>query len=409
MKGVLFSVIFTLILIVILSMVMLQRENVSYERHNIFLTQEIQDLKHTYNSIERSLHILSDVTTKRAVISGLNEIIDKGIFFENGKTEENILELIWNGTLNGTNISGMGNSTLNNSIAELERFYKDTKDYNLSITLKQNKISLENSFYILFTATAEINISKKGLARISKEVEIIEKIWIDDFEDPLYLINITEGKGSRRIKKSEYIGDFSELILSGNNETGWCYGEIVITNNITTLPDKDEKIVVVTDASPYTHSEINQFCGIIYGSNFPANVTIPHLRNNTATTILINNSKVLLSGEKGKVWNISNFIEHVDKRRYINSSLGPSFFDRLEGKNYCSYCSANHSVGLESFVDKNELLSYGIGVEMDATNIEYLYITITSGVDVGLDEDNTGVTELKYFRIDDGSVGGYFE
>ncbi|RLI99374.1 MAG: hypothetical protein DRP06_03560 [Candidatus Aenigmatarchaeota archaeon] len=409
MKGVLFSVIFTLLLIVILSMVLLQRENVSYERHNIFLAQEIQDLKHTYNSIERGIHILSDVAVKRAVISSLNIILDEGIFFEDNKTEENILELIWNGTLNGTNISGMGNNTLENSLAELERFYKDTKDYNLSITLKQSKISLDNSFYILFNATAEINISKKGLATISKETQIIEKVWIDDFEDPLYLINITEGKGSRRIKKSECIGDFSELILTGNNESGWCYGEVVITSNITLVLNKDKKIAVVGDATPYPHSEINQFCGIIYGSNFPANVTIPHLRNNTAVTILVNNSKVLLSGEQGKVWNISNFVEHVDKRRYINSSLGPSFFDRMEGKNYCSYCSINHSVGLESFVDKNELLSYGIGVEMDATNLEYLYTNITSGVDIGLDESNTGVTEFKYFRVDDGSIGRYFE
>ncbi len=409
MKGVLFSLIFTLLLIVTLSMVLLQRENVSYERHNIFLTQEIQDLKHTYNSIERSLHILSDVTVKRAVISSLNEIIDSGSFFEDNKTEENLLELIWNGTLNGTNISGMGNNTLSNSIAELEIFYKDTKDYDVSINLKQSKISLDNSFYILFSATAEINISKKGLASISKKTEITEKIWLDDFEDPLYLINITEGKGSRRIKKSEYIDDFSELILSGNTESGWCYGDVVITNNLTTIPDKDEKIAVVADASLYTPSEINDFCGIISESNFPANVTIPHLENNTATTILINNSKVLLSGEKGKVWNISNFIEHVYRKRYISSNLGPSFFDRMEGKNYCSYCSANHSVGLESFVDKNELLSYGIDVKADATNLEYLYTNITSGKDVGLDEDNTGVTEFKYFRMDKESVERYFE
>ena len=409
MKGVLFSVIFTLILIVILSLVLLQREDVSYERYNIFLTQEIKDLKHTYNSIERSLHILSDVTTKRAVISALNVIIDEGNFFKDNKTEENLFELIWNGTLNGTNISGMGNNTLSNSVAELERFYKDTKDYNTSITFKQSKISLENSFYILFNATVEINISKKGLATISKETEILEKVWIDDFEDPLYLINITEGKGSRRIKKSEYIGNFSELILSGNTESGWCYGEIIISDNITTIPDKDKKIAVVANALIYTPSEINDFCGIISESNFPVNITIPRLKNNTATTILSNNSKVLLSGEKGKVWNISNFIKYIDKRRYINSTSGPSFFDRMEGKNYCSYCSANHTVGLESFVDKNELLSYGIDVEVDATNIESLYINLTSGVDIGLDESNTGVPEFKYFRIDEGSIEKYFE
>ncbi|MCK4730063.1 MAG: hypothetical protein KAT28_01985 [Candidatus Aenigmarchaeota archaeon] len=409
MKGVLFSVIFTLILIVVLSLVLLQRENVSYERHNIFLTQEIKDLKYTYNSIERSIHILSDVTVKRAVISSLNEIIDSGSFFADNKTEENLLELIWNGTLNGTNISGMGDNTLSNSISELEIFYKDTKDYDISINLKQSKISLDNSFYILFSATAEINISKEGLARISKEVEIIEKVWIDDFEDPLYLINITAGKGSRKIKKSEYIGDFSELILSGNTESGWCYGELVITDNITTIPDKDEKIAVVATALIYSPSEINDFCGIISESNFPANVTIPRLKNNNATTILIDNSNILLSGGKGKVWNISNFIKHVDNKRYINSTSGPSFFDRMEGKNYCSYCSANRSVGLESFADKNELLSYGIDVEVDATNIEYLYMNITSGVDVGLDESNTGVTEFKYFRIDEDSIERYFK
>jgi len=97
-KGVLFSLILVLITLIIFSILILQRETVSFERKQLSLNQQLKDMDYAYNSIERSLHILADIATKRAIVSSLNYIVENGTFFGNNKTEENLKELVWNGT-----------------------------------------------------------------------------------------------------------------------------------------------------------------------------------------------------------------------------------------------------------------------------------------------------------------------
>lgn len=317
-KGVLFSLILVLIAVILLSILILQREIISFEREQLSLTQQLKDMDNAYNSIERSIHILADVTTKRAIVSSLGYIVEEGNFFENNKTEENLKELILNATLNGVTIPFMENNTLNKTINDLEIFYlNEPRNYDVSIDLDLNKLSitLDDSFHILFNTTAEINISKEWVASLSRNVEISERISIDGFEDPLYLINITEGKGSRTIKKSKYIEE---------------------------LP-----------------------------------------------------------------WDNSTFINHVENGEYINSTSGPSFFDRLEGKTTCSYCTGK-SVGLETFVDKNNLIGLGLEIDKNATNIGYKYIEEIQGESRGFNETSTGSPSFKYFKIDNSSYSNYF-
>lgn len=318
-KGVLFSLILILIAVIIFSILMLQRETVSFEREQLSLKQQLKDMDYAYNSIERSLHILADVTTKRAIVSSLNHIVENESFFGDGKTEDNLKELILNGTLNGTEVPFMKNNTLEKAINNLEIFYAgEPRKYNVSISLEPDKIyiTLNDSFHILFNTTTEVNISKEGVATLSRKLKILERISIDNFEDPLYLINVTEGRDSRAIKKSKYIEE---------------------------LP-----------------------------------------------------------------WDNSTFINHVENGEYINSTSGPSFFDRMEGKTTCSYCTGK-SVGLETFVDKNNLLGLGLDIDKNATNIAYKYIKGIQGESRGFNETSTGSPSFKYFKIDNSSYNNYFE
>ena len=402
-KGFSFSLILVLITIIIFSILILQRETISFEREKLSMKQQIKEMDYSYNSIERSLHILADVTTKRAIVSSLNYIIENGTFFKDNKTEENLKELIWNGTLNGEKISFMENNTLSKRIRDLEYFYSlEPRKYNVSININPENISitLSDAFHLLFNTTVEVNVSKNGVASLSRKLKILERISICDLEDPFYLINITEGKGSRKIKKSKYISNFTELILSGSGD-GWCYGEI--TNNITSS-EPERKIFF----NKTINSNVDNFCGVIFENNLTKiNTTYLKVSSVSNLTSYIG-STLLLSGEKGKVWNISNFIEHVENSWYVNSTKGPSFFDKLEGKNYCSYCNGK-DFGLETFVNKNDLLWLGIEIGEDYSNIDYLYSNKTFGTDIGLNESSTGVPAFKYFRIDTNSFEHYFE
>ena len=402
-KGFSFSLILVLITIIMFSILILQRETISFEREKLSMKQQIKEMDYSYNSIERSLHILADVTTKRAIVSSINYIIENGTFFKDNKTEENLKELIWNGTLNGEKISFMENNTLSKRIRDLEYFYSlEPRKYNVSINInpENTSITLSDAFHLLFSTTVEVNVSKKGVASLSRKLKILERISICDFEDPFYLINITEGKGSREIKKSKYISNFTKLILSGYGD-GWCYGEI--TNNINS--DEPERKIFFNKT---INSNVDNFCGVIFENNLTKiNTTYLKVSSVSNLTSYIG-STLLLSGEKGKVWNISNFIEHVKNSWYANSTEGPSFFDKLEGKNYCSYCNGK-DFGLETFVNKNDLLWLGIEIGEDYSNIDYLYSNKTFGTDIGLNESSTGVPAFKYFRIDTNSFEHYFE
>ena len=153
------------------------------------------------------------------------------------------------------------------------------------------------------------------------KLEISEKISISDFEDPFYIINITEGKGSRIIKKSEYTENFTKLILSGSGD-GWCYGEL--TYDIDS--EEPEKKIFINET---INSNVNHFCGVIFENNLTqintSYLKVPSIPNLTDYI----GKNVLLSGDEGKIWNISNFIRHMENSMYINSTNGPSSFYRL--------------------------------------------------------------------------------
>ena len=81
-KGFSFSLILVVITMMVFSILLLQNEIISFEREQLFIKQQLKDIDYTYNSIERSLHILAEVATKRAIISSLNHIIENITFFD---------------------------------------------------------------------------------------------------------------------------------------------------------------------------------------------------------------------------------------------------------------------------------------------------------------------------------------
>lgn len=73
---------------------------------------------------------------------------------------------------------------------------------------------------------------------------------------------------------------------------------------------------------------------------------------------------------------LTNLKDDLNNSYYHPSLYGASFLDRLEGKYFVqSKYQKEKPIGLESFVNKDKLLSAGLSVNNSATNIDYLYFS----------------------------------
>ncbi len=92
--------------------------------------------------------------------------------------------------------------------------------------------------------------------------------------------------------------------------------------------------------------------------------------------------------------NVSNLLLHVENSYYIESEIGPSFLDRLEGKT-----SADPN-GIESLVYLPDLSSQGISTK-DKSVVDYIYFS----------DDNPDSHNIEgmpsWFKIDDSHLGFY--
>jgi len=361
MKGILYSGILIMVLFVMLSIMTVQSGSTSSERDASSLKDEIDAMDSSYRSIERSLHTISDVSLRRAVIVSQGSILNKYSYFSNGENAPSVLKrLMWNGSLsNQTNVSFMANNFLEYNVGLLEDYYSlEPRKYNVSISLdyQNSTIGLYDAFTIFFNATAEVNISKIGVANLSRKINVFEKVSVVGFEDSFYLINVTGGKESRIINRSRFMNNFTQRILNGSGD-GNCYGSLTSNNN---TDSKDHKIFFSNTSS--LGPAIDAFCGVIFVSGSAPNTS--YLRvNSISNLVALENQNFLLLGS-GETWNVSdglfnvsNFISHVHEGRYTNSSAAPSFFDILEGNTACTYCALYGPVGLETMIDKNRLLA----------------------------------------------------
>ncbi len=105
---------------------------------------------------------------------------------------------------------------------------------------------------------------------------------------------------------------------------------------------------------------------------------------------------------KSKNWlnysseDLTNLKEDLNNSWYHPSLYGASFLDRLEGKFFVDpkRKGVKEIIGLESFVNKEKLYSYGLGIWIDRSNIDYLYFSGTPHTAFKI----TGMPET--FRLD---------
>ncbi|MBN2095266.1 MAG: hypothetical protein JW727_04410 [Candidatus Aenigmarchaeota archaeon] len=413
MNGFLYSGLMVLVLFALFSIMLVQRERVSEERETFSLNDRLMDMDASYDSIERSIHTLCDVSLRRAIISSENSVLIDGVSFFSGgqKAPDAIKQLMWNGTLpaTGEEVTFMENNTLEHNLELLEEYYsRNPKGYNVSIDFgyESAKVGLYDAFNVFINSTVEVNISKEGVANLSRRFIVLEKVSILGFEDPLYLENLTGGTLSRVFNKSQHTDNFTRrvplIVLSGN---GNCYGELTDDAGAS---EKEHKIFFNDTVYP----GLDSFCGVVYESGSePATSylrvdSLAGLSSLSGQSFLIFGSAESWSEEDGLL-DVSNLIVHVREGSYINSSSAPSFFDALEGTFECTYCAEYGPVGLETVLDKNILSApeLHINVNTTASNTLHEYLQGQAGEKFGLNESSVDPTFYE-FRLD-GSSGSY--
>jgi hypothetical protein len=325
-----------------------------------------------------------------------NNITREGVHLNNANVT--LKELILNGTMNGEEENIMENNTFPYWVEKIKQV-AILKGFNITIdneTIEQTlEIKPYDSFNLLVETKMDINITDlQGVAALDRTVQIEKLVSIEGMEDPLYMLN-SFSLMSNTITKSHYIGNYTQVILTGNGGNGYVYG--IATKNTGDLAGK---ILVVDNANGI---DLSGAKGVISETSFP-DPGIPFIVvNNGETDNISEGQNILLDTNsitgQGKVWYIDNFKKHIENSYYQSSSVGASYLDRLEGNliKGTKYSSPNNNeIGLESFINKNKM-SPDMTVDEEKTNIDYIYFSPGSANGKMV----KGISNSNWFRIDD--------
>ncbi|MEM0473381.1 MAG: hypothetical protein QXF88_01510 [Candidatus Aenigmatarchaeota archaeon] len=372
-KGILFGFMLVVISLSLITLLIIQK-NISYKNYQrSYIESRIHDMNNLYESVVFDLSKAVEIITKRAISTAVSEIVTTGQPIEN--PNEKLKELVFFGTINGQEKQLMQNSTIQDWISRIN-FVGGQKNYNISVSFNEFEIMPYDSFNLNVKGTISLNITdKNNIASIKRFYNFSEKVSIEGFEDPLYVLN-TEGKATKVIKKTKYHNNYTILMGECSPSGDWSYGEIFLGysySQINQAVNKSNKILFLEDSSVADASIVNQFSGVISTDDISYLVNVPFCENTTLYSQLYNGQNVLLDSVSGKIWYIDNFLEHYRHGYYSPSLRGPSFFDRMEGKKTIqSKHSSIFGTGLESFIDKDYFDSIDIMVK-DDTNVDYLY------------------------------------
>lgn len=411
-KGIMFSFIIFLFASILTSLILIHRSMIVHKRELLAIQTRVVTMNNFFDSISRDLGKASEIIVRRAVSASISRIISSGIPLDDAIYR--LKELSLNGTINGTDEVLMENATLPEWVDKIE-IVGLQKGFQTNISITNFELEPYDSWNLIAKINFSIEIADlKGIANLSRNASVEKLISIEGLEDPLYPL-YTQGYATNTIVRTPFKGNFTMLLVEGiGNGRDWVYGESILIDSVHAddaddVQDKDEKILVTDNASVFDIATLNDFKGLVTEGNIPLGLTIPSIINATnAMNLIPNNTNILLDsnlnfGDAGKVWFIENLKEHVENSYYHESSEGPSFLDRLEGRLTCNYCNLVPNIGLESFVNKQYFNVIGLSIEVEKTNVDYIYFNNTR------DPSSNGVKGLdSTFRIDNEPLLGTF-
>ena len=358
MKGIFYSVLTIIILIPIIALSSVYSETLREYGTDIGSDVRLKSGLYFMDSVNEDFNRAAKIIGRRSIVACINHIIESGEGLNSA--EDSIVELFENKTLNGNSSDIMDYSIYewvnrSDSIAQKRGFILERQ-------IKNVAVSMEDPWNVMFHIDIYLKIEdQRGTFSYEKNVTKNIPVSIEGLEDPLYVLR-TNNKISRKISKCE--GNLTERVITGSGGNGWGSGVSIQTGSPSSVEGKDEKILLIGTAD----QDFGEFAGVVTGSN-----TTP-----LSTSYVIggwdsvpNNTRVVVEGDDGEVWNIENLYNMRENKLYMRGE-GPSFLDRMENKLLNSYPGA----GLESLVDKEEMLDK-MGYYRDRSNVDYIYFNTT--------------------------------
>ncbi|MFH1472045.1 MAG: hypothetical protein ABIF85_04030 [Nanoarchaeota archaeon] len=295
------------------------------------------------NDINRGVYI----SGKRALLS-LDNILINGNGTFSSQANASIGELIRNGSLEGAPAEIMENSTIINwtqSISTISSRQKIDALFDVENILINSASAFEIS--------AKINISiylYDPFTKIeyNRTIEAVQNIPIYQLEDP-YIAIKSFGTISNTFSKCSSIKGLAY-------EGIWTYGKIYSSNESSFPADpvwRNERILVTNGTEGKDYSS---FRGVVVENATDAVSGVPYIKG-IANAVALSKTDTYAALSNNTLW-LAN-----GTSCYFESPLGPSFFDRFEGRDELSakYALPDAMAGLGAFIltfDKGWCLDY---------------------------------------------------
>lgn len=390
MKGLLYSIMISLMLIPILALIIFYSS--TSQIRDIDVDIRANEMEYFTKSIEKDLTRFLEINGKRSLISAVSNVIINGVGLDDAQLR--LGEMIENGTLYGVPAPLVDTSNLEmwkvdvENIADKTGFNVELKE--VSIYIKQN-----DSFNVLFSVNVTINISDKlEFMGIEKTIVSNALVSIEDVEDPSFPLN-TYGRILRFIRRSNVSKDNSFLV-QGLNSSGYVSGEAFVINSSDLTMGYADKILV-TDTVAGKEAIASVFKGVVSEGDviIPAGLSGKAITGATdARNKIQNNSKIYLDQSTKRVWDLSNLTWDIQNGYYHSSGSGASFLDRLEGK---TVLSPEYVYGLETFVYLPDLTDADLSVNTLASCLDYEYWQGTAGSSI---RNGNYDSVYNWFKID---------
>ncbi|MBN2203224.1 MAG: hypothetical protein JW700_03510 [Candidatus Aenigmarchaeota archaeon] len=397
MKGILYTLMISLMLIPILALVIFYSQ--TSQIRDIDTDIRANELEYFSKSIERDLERFIEINGKRALISAVSKIVVNGTPLDDAQMR--LGEMMVNGTLFGEPSPLVDESNLMfwqdriNEIADSSGFIVDFE--NIQIYINQS-----DSFNLMFNVNISINISDKlEVMGVLKNISTSVPVSIEGVEDPMFPLN-TYGRVVRFIRQSN-VSKQTQYYAQGANASGFVTGEAFVIDSTQLTSSFSDKILV-TDSISGKEAIASGFLGVVSEGdiNIPSGILGKAITGATgAMASVINGSTIYLDETTRKVWDLGNLTMDIKSGFYHESSSGASFLDRLEGN---TMLTPEYGYGLETFVYLPDITNSGVSIDNSASCVDYRYWNGIAGSAI---RNNDYDPIYSWFKMDSSSAADY--
>lgn len=340
-------------------------------------------LQSIFSDMDRSLRI----STRRALTGTTNHIVLNGNALQN--PEKNVSEALENGTLNGEELNGTENASLQDWTSRV-RDIADSSGYSLDVRV-QNYSFNDTGFTVQssFSVFASLR-DPTTLTTFNKTESTNTDVSIEGIEDSMLLLR-SEGRYLTQYSKCGFSEPAEVLYTGSQNSTGYVHGYASKNpSDISAVPDRSDKIIVVEDIDSYQTSEVNEFEGAVSAdpSSNVGQYSTNYVFDTGSIADIDQNTSLILNDQQ--VWR-SDFRRMFKQGCYLPDENGPDVFDRMENK-----LSNDDGDGLATLIDVSRLPSELRDVD---SAVGYVYFD-DSGSYGGLKQIKGVSDEYSWFRLD---------